>query len=62
MRPTSTLSELPRAWADLQTQDTVLVNDGSEPVGNTPDEFAAIIKAETAKWTKVIKSAGIKAE
>ncbi|HEV2009295.1 MAG TPA: tripartite tricarboxylate transporter substrate-binding protein [Burkholderiales bacterium] len=40
----------------------VLVNDGSEPIGNTPDEFAAIINAETAKWTKVIKSAGIKAE
>jgi tripartite-type tricarboxylate transporter receptor subunit TctC len=45
-----------------QDMKAVLVNDGSEPIGNTPDEFAAIIKAETAKWTKVIKSAGIKAE
>ena len=34
---------------------------GLETVGNPPDEFAAIIKAETAKWAKVIKDAGIKA-
>jgi hypothetical protein len=31
-------------------------------VGNKPEEFAAIMKAETAKWTKVVKAAGIKAD
>jgi tripartite-type tricarboxylate transporter receptor subunit TctC len=34
---------------------------GVDGVGNPPDEFAAIIKADTAKWAKVIKDAGIKA-
>jgi tripartite-type tricarboxylate transporter receptor subunit TctC len=33
---------------------------GLEPVGNTPAEFAAIIKKETPEWAKVIKDAGIK--
>ena len=31
-----------------------------EPVGNTPAEFAAIIRKETPEWAKVIKDAGIK--
>lgn len=35
---------------------------GFEPVGNTPVEFAAYIKAEIAKWAKVIRTAGIRAE
>jgi tripartite-type tricarboxylate transporter receptor subunit TctC len=33
---------------------------GLEPVGNTPAEFAAIIKKETPQWAKVIRDAGIK--
>ena len=40
----------------------IFTNDGADPVGNTPAEFAAIVKEETAKWAKVIKAAGIKAE
>ena len=36
-----------------------LMNDGAEPVGSSPAEFAAYIKAETDKWAKVIKAAGI---
>lgn len=39
-----------------------LAAQGAEPVGNTPDQFAALIKAEHAKWTDVIKRTGIKAE
>ncbi len=35
---------------------------GFEPVANTPEEFAAQIKDEVAKWSKVIKAAGIKVE
>jgi tripartite-type tricarboxylate transporter receptor subunit TctC len=35
---------------------------GVDVVGNTPDEFAAQIKAEVVKWGKVIKDANIKAE
>lgn len=36
-----------------------LMNDGAEPVGSSPAEFATYIKAETDKWAKVIKAAGI---
>jgi tripartite-type tricarboxylate transporter receptor subunit TctC len=32
---------------------------GLEPVGNTPSEFAAVIRRETPEWAKVIKDAGI---
>jgi tripartite-type tricarboxylate transporter receptor subunit TctC len=31
-------------------------------VGGTPEQFGAVLKAEIAKWTKVAKAAGIKAE
>lgn len=32
----------------------------TEPVGNSPSEFAAFVKAELAKYARVIKAAGIK--
>ena len=32
----------------------------TEPVGNTPEEFAAFVKAELDKYARVIKSAGIR--
>jgi len=34
--------------------------EGSDPVGNTPGEYAAFLRDEIAKWNKVIKSAGVK--
>jgi tripartite-type tricarboxylate transporter receptor subunit TctC len=33
-----------------------------EPVGNSPEEFGAYIKAEAAKWAKVVKATGAKPE
>ena len=35
---------------------------GAEPVGNTPEQYAAFMQNEIAKWTKVIRAAGIKGE
>ncbi|MDB5954092.1 tripartite tricarboxylate transporter substrate binding protein [Ramlibacter sp.] len=35
---------------------------GAEPVGNTPEEFGAFIKAEMVRWGTVIKEKGIRAE
>ena len=35
---------------------------GSDPVGNSPAEFAAFIKSENIKWAKVIRQANIRAE
>ena len=37
-----------------------LVARGAEPVGNTPKQFAAFLKSETAKWARVIEEAKIK--
>jgi tripartite-type tricarboxylate transporter receptor subunit TctC len=34
-----------------------LAADGAEPVGNRPDEFAAFVRAEIEKWTRVVKAA-----
>ncbi len=39
-----------------------LIKQGAEPVGNGPKEFAAFIKSETAKYARVVREAGIKAE
>jgi tripartite-type tricarboxylate transporter receptor subunit TctC len=33
---------------------------GAEPLGNTPDEFAAMIATETALWAETVKSLGLK--
>ncbi|MGQ0653568.1 MAG: Bug family tripartite tricarboxylate transporter substrate binding protein [Betaproteobacteria bacterium] len=35
---------------------------GAEPLGSTPEAFAETIRRETAKWARVVKAAGIKAE
>ena len=35
---------------------------GTFPAGSTPQEFDAFITAETAKWAKVIQTAGVKAD
>ena len=35
---------------------------GIEPVGNTPEQFAAQIRADLARWEKVVKQAGIRIE
>jgi tripartite-type tricarboxylate transporter receptor subunit TctC len=40
---------------------SILAAEASEPVGNSPAEFAAIVKNEVARWMKVVKAAGIKA-
>ena len=33
---------------------------GQDPAWSTPEEFAAFLREETAKWTKVIRASGIK--
>lgn len=35
---------------------------GMDPIGNSPAEFGAFIRKESAKWSRVIKTAGIKIE
>ena len=36
-----------------------LAEDGSSVVANAPDEFRTLIRRETAKWTQIVKAAGI---
>ena len=35
---------------------------GVEPQGSTPEQFAEHIRSQTAKWSKVVQDAGVKAE
>ncbi|HMH18936.1 MAG TPA: tripartite tricarboxylate transporter substrate binding protein [Burkholderiales bacterium] len=37
-----------------------LERDGIDPVGNTPEEFAAQIKTDLARWAVIVKAAGAK--
>lgn len=39
-----------------------IAGNGTEAVPSTPEEFASYIKAETAKWSKVVKDAKVKVE
>ena len=47
-----------RALQDPQVKQRFLA-DGGETVGNSPEEFAAIIRSDLAKWGKLVKAAGI---
>ena len=53
--------ETVRALKDPEVRDR-LVADGADPVGSTPEEFAAYLRAETIKWAKVVKAIGIRPE
>lgn len=51
--------EISRALASPAV-NAKLVAQGADPVGNTPEQFAAFIQAETKKWAKVVKLSGAK--
>jgi tripartite-type tricarboxylate transporter receptor subunit TctC len=51
--------EIVAALQDAQIRERALAA-GAEPFTNTPQEFAALIREETAKWAEVIRSANIK--
>ena len=46
----------------LRTKEMVdfLAKQGAEPLITTPDAFLAMLKADVARWAKVVKSAGVK--
>jgi len=39
-----------------------MAGDGAEPVGNTPEQFAAYLRSETSKWAAIVKRAGVNAQ
>ena len=49
------------ALADPKTTETLL-GAGIEPTSSTPDELKAFVVAETDKWAKIVKAAGIEPE
>ena len=50
--------------ASLRTPDlkSKLTAQGMEVVGNSPEQFAAYIREEIEKWTRVVKSSGARVE
>jgi len=60
--PPAVVSKLARAIVDAVNAPDVaqrFAADGSMAVGSTPEQFADLIRAELAKWRKVIKETGI---
>ena len=53
--------EISRSLTLPDVRDRMMAN-GQEPVGSTPEKFAAYIKAEMIKWEKVIKQSGAKVD
>jgi tripartite-type tricarboxylate transporter receptor subunit TctC len=49
-------AEINRGLKELQP---MLLGDGAEVAGGTPDEFAAYFRAEMTKWAAVIKETGL---
>ncbi len=49
------VTRLPEVQKQLEGQ-------GATTIGNTPEQFAAYIKSESAKWAKVLKASGVKAD
>jgi tripartite-type tricarboxylate transporter receptor subunit TctC len=39
-----------------------LAEQGAEPVGSTPEEFARLLRDEVAKWAEVVPASGAKAD
>ena len=39
-----------------------LADQGAEAVGNSPEEFAAMLKSEVARWAEIVKVSGAKAD
>jgi tripartite-type tricarboxylate transporter receptor subunit TctC len=37
-----------------------LIGQGTDPVGSSPEQFGAFMKAETSKWARVVKEANIR--
>ena len=52
-------AELTRILQLADTKERLAALD-FEPVGNTPEEFAAVIRKEVLRWAKVVKESGAK--
>jgi tripartite-type tricarboxylate transporter receptor subunit TctC len=69
LAPAGTPNEIVHALAGAVTKGAhspdmqkKLLDQGAEPVGNTPEEFQAMLKDEVARWAEVVKISGARAE
>jgi len=51
-----------RRLVQSKTLADQLIAQGADPIGSTAEEFGTRIKSDIAKWTVIIKTAGIRAE
>jgi tripartite-type tricarboxylate transporter receptor subunit TctC len=54
-------AEIVKALRAADVRDRLL-SQSTEPVGNTPKEFAAFVRSERDKWAQVIRRAGVRME
>ncbi|OFW17782.1 MAG: MFS transporter [Acidobacteria bacterium RIFCSPLOWO2_02_FULL_65_29] len=54
-------SDIAAAVRTTDLRDRML-RQGMEPIGSTPEEFDALIRAEIAKWAPIVKASGAKAD
>jgi len=58
--PKPIIDKINRAMVDaLRAESAKFAQDGADAVGNSPEEFARIMQAETVKWGRIVKMAGV---
>ena len=63
--PKEVVATLGRAIAQAARAPDIrqkLLEQGAEPVGNTPEEFGSLLKEEVAKWREVVRASGLKVD
>ncbi len=54
-------NDVAKALAQPEVRER-FIGQGADPGGNSPDQFAAFIRAETDKWTRVVKFSNAKVD
>jgi tripartite-type tricarboxylate transporter receptor subunit TctC len=55
-------AELVKIIRDPQVKQSLWDRQWIDPAGSTPAEVTAILRAEAAKWARIVKDAGIEVE
>jgi tripartite-type tricarboxylate transporter receptor subunit TctC len=69
LAPAATPREIVKALGDATARAArapdlkqKLIDQGAEPVGNTPEEFGKLLREEVARWAEVVRISGAKAD
>lgn len=55
-------ADIQRVFADPDFREKFLDRAMLDPIAGSPSQFAEFIRAEAAKWSKVVKDANLKVE